>query len=267
MSVALQHEGLLHESNDWLTLLWIYQSSSLFASTVHTTIKKRNHMAPWILLVLYSFSFFLPTIFFWKKNTSRLHWWCILPNSWLLVRPQISTFHPCHCWFRDPKTNTWWSKSLQCSLWHKQFCCNVPFGGPNSWGGFRREVWHFGSLEMGWPTWNEVELFQAVFFSILHYICKWGRDGKISISQVCCRWLFSFSITATVVLLLFLFLLNNKILLIVHPCHGDTSLSKLGNFVTHDAKKGWTCEQGKKLETTISLDIYCSLQVSPSGPT
>lgn len=43
MSVARQHEGFLHESNDWLTLLWIYQSSSLFASTVHTTIKKRNH--------------------------------------------------------------------------------------------------------------------------------------------------------------------------------------------------------------------------------
>lgn len=53
-----------------------------------------------------------------KKTPSRLHWWCILPNSWLLVRPQISTFHPCRCWFRDPKANTWWSKSLQCSLWH-----------------------------------------------------------------------------------------------------------------------------------------------------
>ena len=64
-----------------------------------------------------------------------------------------------------------------------------------------REVWHFGSLEMGWPTWNGVELFQAVFFQ--SYICKRGRDGKISISQVCCPWLFSFSITATVVLLLF----------------------------------------------------------------
>lgn len=64
----------------------------------------------------------------------------------------------------------------------------------------------------------------------------------------------------------FLFLLNTKILLIVHFCHDDTSLSNLGNFVTHDAKKGWTCEQGKKLETTISLDIYCSLQVSSSGP-
>lgn len=108
-----------------------------------------------------------------------------------------------------------------------------------------------------------VELFQAVFFQ--YYICKRERDGKISISQVCCRWLFSFSITATVVLL-FLFLLNTKILLIVHPCHDDTSLSDLGNFVTHDAKKGWTGEQGKKLKTTISLDIYCSLQVSPSGP-
>ena len=174
-----------------LALSWIDQSS-----TVHITIKKWNHMASWILFVPHSFSFLsvffvaLRAFFLGQKHPPGCIDDAFYPTLGYLCGLKSPRFIPAIVGLETLKPTRDDLKAFSAAFGTSSSAAMFHLVGltPEAvW----REVWYFGSLEMGWPTFEwggVVEGMRVWNFSSLVFVASLLLPSSASFSTLTPRF-------------------------------------------------------------------------------